>query len=163
MGVRYTKQLFLETSYEIPKEDKACVYTLKDQDHEGYPSLYRLYMACPDPTEWDFANTHLDGWAHWEQLCDTSWFRPYVDRWRKEKELKARSDALRKVREVATDHEHRSYYEANKYLLNSPWKLQEAKYSRGRPSKDEIKKAAVEQAEAQQMVSSDLERLKALN
>lgn len=154
--------MFLETSYEVAGEEKLCIYTLKDQDHNGLPSLYRLYMACEDPTEWDFANLYLDGWDHWEKLCECSWFKPYIERWRKEKAIKDRSSALKKVRKVASTEEHRSYYEANKYLLEAKWETKEAKSQRGRPTKAEIKKAAVEEALGQQMVSEDLERLKTL-
>lgn len=163
MGFRYTKQLFLEMSYGIPEDQKVCLYTLKDRDHEGYKSLYLLFMACDDPTEWSFATQYLDGWAHWEQLCECSWFKPYVARWRKEKELRDRSLALKKIKEVAADPDHRSYYESNKYLLNSPWSPKDGKHGRGRPSKEEIKKAAVEASEAQQMAIADLDRLRNYN
>lgn len=162
-GALYTRGLFLETSYELSPEDRKCIYTLKDKDHQGLRSLYRLYMSCSDPTEWDFAELYLDGWYHWELLCNAEWFKSYVERWRKEKEIKLRSSALKKVREVAQSEEHKSYYEANKFLLQGGWKPKEPGSQRGRPSKEEIKAAAVEASEAQQRISTDLERLKALN
>src|SRR5690606_24615232 len=97
-GLYLTRSLF----YEMTLSDKSLVlYTLKSQDHEGYPSLYQLYMACNDPTEYTFAVSHLDSWSHWEALCECAWFKPYIASWRRELEIRLRSDSLRKIREMA--------------------------------------------------------------
>ena len=98
MGTRFLRELFFETT----TSDKSNVlYTLKDEDHTyngiTYPSLYKLYMASEDPTEYDFFTQYLDGLEHWERLCASPWFKEYVARWRREHELRLKSRALKRV------------------------------------------------------------------
>lgn len=157
-NVRYMRGLFFETS----TDRSTVVYTLKDQDHEGYPSLYRLYMACDDPTEYTFATTYLDGWDHWERLAKAPWFREYIDRWRKELHLRVRAEALRRLRQEAAEAENKNAFSANRFLLDGNWHNHEpgAKASRrGRPSHDEIKKAADQIAEDAHRIQSDFDRI----
>ena len=149
------KQLFYEECYG--QDEKLAVYTLKDWDHEGYPSLYRLYMETADLTEYTFAETYLDGWAHWERLTQATWFKPFVARWRAELELKLRAQALNRIRKVAETEEHKSAYEANKYLLSGSWKP--PGHSKGRPSKDQIKAEATKIAEQEKQLELDAERI----
>ena len=130
-GARYLKGLFFEES----RDKSSVVYTLKDHDHEGFRSLYLLYMECGDLTEYKFAMSHLDGWEHWEMLTSCSWFQPFVERWRRELELSVRSSALANILAVAKDSANPTSYHANKYLLDGQWRPSK----RGRPSRDEIK------------------------
>mgnify|MGYP003669052696 CR=1 FL=1 len=53
MGVQRKKSLFFEECYDDPKD---CVFTLKEYDHEGYASLYKLFMkyTTEDPSEYVF-------------------------------------------------------------------------------------------------------------
>lgn len=131
-GARYLKGLF----YEESRDKFSVVYTLKDHDHQGYRSLYLLYMECGDLTEYKFAMSHLDGWEHWEMLTSCNWFSPFVERWRRELELRIRSTALGAILSVAADTANPTSYHANKYLLDGQWKPAKL---RGRPSKEEIK------------------------
>jgi hypothetical protein len=155
MGTRYLKGLFYETTLQ---DKSSVVYTLKDQDHLGYVSLYRLYTEADDPTEYKFATQHLDGWEHWEALCQCSWFKPYLDRWRRELETRLRARALLEIRAVANDPDHPSSYHANKYLLDGSWKPT-GESKRGRPTKEAIKKEAALQASNEQQITSDFERI----
>lgn len=152
---RLIKQLFFEHCYG--QEAKSAVYTLKDWDHEGYPSLYRLYMEMGDLKEYDFAETYLDGYEHWERLCKTPWFKPYVERWRKELLLQVQGKALRRIQEVAQTENHKSAYEANKFLLAGSWANSGS--SRGRPSKEEVKAEAQKIAETDKQLAEDAERI----
>jgi hypothetical protein len=136
------------------------MYSLKDWDHEVdgvvYKSLYRLYMETNDPTEWKFANAFVDGWEHWEILCNCSWFRPFVVRWRKELELRMKSDALARImRESKTG--SKESFQASKYLLEKGWEPKDTK--RGRPSKDEIAREARNVFEERERLENDFERL----
>ncbi len=153
-GGYYLQGLF----YEQTLADKSTVvYTLKEVDHEGYPSLYRLFMehCILDPTEYTFAKKCLDGWNHWARLCECTWFQEYLTKWRRELELAVRSRAL-----VNIIHESRTAsknsFMANKFLLEGNWK-QDRKA--GRPSKDDIRKEAYEQVSQARKVSEDAERL----
>jgi hypothetical protein len=134
------------------------VYTLKDQDHLGYVSLYRVYMETADPTEYEFATKYLAGWEHWEALCACSWFQPYVSRWRRELEVRVRAKALREVQAVATNPDHPSSYHANKYLLDGSWKPK-GESKAGRPTKVAILAEASRIASEGQETASDFERI----
>lgn len=151
---RYTKSLFLEESYD---DRSTVLYTLKDVDHDGYPSLYRKYLEMGDLTEITFARTYFDGWEHWQMICDSSWFKPFIARWRKELELSVRAQALLEVQAVARTPEHKSSYEANKYLLSGAWKQDKGK--QGRPSKEEIKRQANELFLSKNDTNADLQRI----
>jgi hypothetical protein len=153
-GSRYLKGLFYE---ETGADKSTVVYTLKDQDHMGFPSLYRLYMETDDPTEWKFANQHLDGWEHWEMLCRCSWFIPYVQRWRKELQLRIASHALARIMAESKTNS-RDSFTANRYLLERGWMPKETNKG-GRPSKDSIRAAAHQIASEGLQVASDFDRL----
>lgn len=153
---RYLKGLFFEQTLA---DKSSVVYTLKDWDHEGFPSLYRLYMEMEDLTEYEFANKHLDGWEHWEMLCQCEWFKPYVERWRKELTLKVQARALKALRAEAQSSSKNSFM-ANKFLVDKGWvDKAEKSHGRGRPSKDEVKKAADAIALTEKRLEEDMQRL----
>lgn len=151
---RLLRALFFE---ETGADKSTVLYTLKDVDHQGFPSLYRLYMELDDPTEWKVAQELMDGWEHWEILCNCTWFKPYIARWRKELELRMKSQALVRIKAEAKTGSKESFG-ANKYLLEKGWEPKSGS-SRGRPSKDEITKAANEIARADSQLSEDFKRL----
>lgn len=151
MGSRYLKGLFFETTTAHGSE----IYTLKDWDHEGLPSLYLLYMSHGDILEYSFAKTYLDGWEHWKMLCECSWFKPYVERWREELELKIRSSALYLTIEDANS-TSRSASNSRRFLLERGWA---PKSEKGRPSKSQIKAEALRLAEATKDFEADLSRI----
>lgn len=156
---RFLKALF----FEMTMADKSTVlYTLKDVDHMGYPSFYRLYMELDDPTEWEVAQQLTDGWEHWEMLCNCSWFKPYIERWRKELSLRMQSKALVRIKSEAKTGSRESFG-ANKYLLEKGWEPKDPRNQRGRPSKDEIRKAAEDMVRVGDQLSEDYKRLGLLN
>lgn len=159
IGSRFLKGLFYETT---GAEKSSVLYTLKDEDHLNFPSLYRHYMEMEDLTEWEFANTYLDGWEHWQMLCECSWFQPYVTRWRKELELKIRAATLRSIRETAANSDHKLSFAANKWLTEGGWKEKEGTTTskRGRPKKDTKEQDDILAAEAKLRIKEDFERLK---
>jgi len=150
---RLLKALF----YEQTGADKGTVvYTLKDEDHEGFPSLYRLYMEASDPTEYQFAIRHLDGWEHWEMLCKCSWFKPYLSRWRRELEVKLRSDALAHIKDLSDLKNHKDSFAASKFLLEKKWI---DKPTKGRPKQEDIDKQAIILAEDENRLKEDFQRI----
>lgn len=152
-GVWLTKELFWETA---TNKDNV-IYTLKDQEHNGYPSLYEKYMACNDPTEYSFAVQHLGGWAHFKALEGSTWFSTYLDRWREELHLRAKSLALSKVMETAGNGSKDSFA-AQKYLIEKGYD-KAAPNTKGRPTKQQIINEAKNIAQDKQRVDDDLERL----
>ena len=155
VGQRYLKGLFYE---ELGIDKSSALYTLKDQDHKGFVSLYRLYMECGDLTEYRFAMKYLDGWEHWEMLSSSEWFSQYISRWRRELELRIRSEALATIISVARATEAPNSYYANKYLLEGSWKPAGEKRA-GRPTKVAIQQEAHRIASKAQQEASDLERV----
>lgn len=156
-----TGQLLLKgLFYETVNADKTgVVYTLKPQDHAGYPSLYRLFLESDDVTEYSFAVNYLDGWDHWERLCKCTWFKPFVAAWRKELEIRTRSRALKALADIANDPSKKESFQANKFLVTGSWKTPEESKGRGRPSKDEIKSEAERIARDSRDVDDDMARV----
>lgn len=126
-GRPLTQALFLETNYDT----NYAVYTLKDQDHKykgkTYPSLKRLYIAMEDVIEYDFANTYLLGWNHWQRICANKAFHSVIEEWRSELELKIRSQAFKDILDSCAEEKS---FQAAKYILEKGWD----KRSRGRPT-----------------------------
>jgi hypothetical protein len=147
-GPHYTKMLFREFNPEGP-------YTLKDLDDGEHLSLYRLYMEYEDLLEHSFANEYLCGWTHWEQLCRAPFFKEYIARWRKELELKVRSKALASIIRTAKT-PNKDSFAAQKYIVDKNWKEPAEK---GRPKKEDIARAAYEQAAEDARLSEDFERI----
>lgn len=150
-GTRYLNGLF----YEMTNDKSTCVYTLKNEDHKGYASLYRLYMEANDPTEYSFAVSNLDGWDHWEALQNCSWFKPYLHKWRRELDIRFKSIAIANIISVSKS-QSKDAMQANKFLATRGYI---DKDSKGRPSKDDIKKAAEDQAELERQLTDDMERV----
>lgn len=139
-----------------------AVYTLKDDEWltpsgKTFPSLYKCYMEFEDETEWEFANKYLANWEHWETLCNTGWFKPYVTRWRKELELKLRARALKNVKDMAQEG-GREGFQANKYLLDKTY-LNDSPKKRGRPSKAEIAEKADSMVSEEMNIQETYKRL----
>lgn len=154
-GTHYLQGLFFEKAVN----KNSIIYTLKNEDHLGYTSLYRLYMECEDLTEWSFAIAYMDSWEHWEKLCECEWFKPYLNRWRKELQLKLASDALKTMVHIAAG-SSREAYGANKYILdNGYFKKTPKEDTRGRPSKEEVKGKLKEESEFNKELQEDMKRL----
>lgn len=153
-GRALTKALFLETSL-----DRAQVmYTLRDHPHEGYPSLYEAYMKLEDPTEFEFAQKHLAGWAHWQMLANSAFFKEYIQRWRWELDLQIKAKALRRLTEESK--KGRNVFAINRFLIQSGWLSErEPKNTVGRPTMDRIKAEAAKLMELDQEILEDHKRL----
>lgn len=154
-GQRLLRGLFFETTMA---DKTGVVYTLKDRDHEGYSSLYRLYMEHDDPTEYHFAITCLDSFDHWETLCRCSWFKPYITRWRHEIEVRAKATALLNIRAIANNPDAKEHYQASKFILSGGWRDKD-KGRAGRPSKEDIKREATRLAQDSRDIDDDFQRV----
>lgn len=161
-GVYYTKSLFYET---VSSEDKPHVqYTLKQEDHNGYPSLRKLYLEEMDPTEYRFANKYLGGWDHFTKLKESDWFMEYLENWREELEVKLKSLAYERVMNEAQNELSKNKLLANKYLIETVKRIQKnedlgSKETKGRPSKESVDKKAFELAQQRFDVRKDVERI----
>jgi len=122
-GVVRTKSLFYELSYG---ELDHVIFTLKDEDvaHNGnvYVSIAKLYRSLvpQDPTEYTFAMAVFGNWHVWEVIREAPQLKPYVTRWRREAEIKIKSEA---ILAIATEMKEggRSSFTAAKLLLERGW------------------------------------------
>lgn len=126
-----TRSLFFEFKHEVDGYDP--IFTLKPVDHAGCISLKRLYLMYAMPEhEYEFAIRVFGLWEHWQKLCKPAWFKPYLNAWREELEIKVRTEAILAMNETAK-------LEGGKGTAAAKW-LAEGKWKglRGRPTKEEI-------------------------
>ena len=158
-GKFFTKSLFYELSYIQPKHS---VFTLKDQDIEfegkplvSFPKLY-LALVSGDPTEYEFSQVVFGSWEHWQAIAKSPFVKPYINKLRKEVEVKVKSEAIKAIAEEMKSN-GRSSFSAAKLLLEKGW------LDKDTASKAKQKLAAKEQQEqdkeALALLSEDAERL----
>lgn len=130
-GRLLTQSLILEFGY-----NDFAVFTINDDDKEYkgrvYPSLKKYYLDCEDPYEYSFATKCLAGWRHWQRLCKNKLFKPHIEEWREELEVKMMSAGLGSLVDQALDGE-KPNFQAAKWLAEHGWNKRGA----GRPSKAE--------------------------
>ncbi len=157
-GFLFTTALFLEFS----KYPEFILYTTNRVETDGYPSLYQLYMAEEDFTEFTFAEKYFESYQHWKKICSTSWFTPFIADWREELELKVKARSLKSLIGKAESDSN-----VAKYLLNNKWVEQVQEKNpvtnlRGRPSKEEIKSHLRLIVNEEKEIEKDYERIKGL-
>ncbi len=147
-GTLILSGLFIESG-----RPEFAIYSVGHQDKtlngKTYPSLYQLYIQMSDVTEYVFATTYFETYQHWAQLCETEFFKDHIKEWRKELELKVKSEALIEIIEQSQSVDPRKRLEAAKYLYEKVY-IKDSR--RGRPSKDEIKKEAMKQAKEKKLI-----------
>lgn len=125
-GMYLTTSMFIEHNYDY----SLAVYSWGDRDFKNskgsFPSLKRLYLEMGDVTEYDFANTYLDGWRHWKTLLESPGCRKHIDEWREELELKLRAQGLRQMIDMAQN-EDKPSFQAAKYLADKEWTSKKSK------------------------------------
>ena len=84
IGSQLTQGLFYEYRHQTPTTE--CLYTLKDTDWNGCKSMYLIYMNAG--SEYEAALKLLGSWSHWNKLCQCTWFKPYIESWREEREIR---------------------------------------------------------------------------
>ena len=150
----YSKLFFERT---VPATRGKVLYSLKDQDHEGYSSLYLKYLSIQDPTEYAFATECFESYEHWLILTKQEWFRPFLERFRRDLETRIRSKALKAIITESRSGSKNAFV-ANKYLLEKGW-IEKEKNTKGAPSKLDIQNAAKEIAESAKSNEEDYLRV----
>ena len=154
IGRPRTQSLF----YEMRNPDYTSPYTLKDYDHEGRLSMYKLYLEIGDPTEYEFAQQVLGSWTHWEKLSSCEWFKPYLTRWRRELKTKMESQRFQEMLDIVEKNPNSPQgIQATKWLAERYGEKKQVK--RGRPSKEEKAQLLAEESEADKILAEDAERL----
>lgn len=90
-GKMLTLSLFKETC----RDDVAAipVFSLEDWHDD--------YVAIADPTEYRTALMLLGNWEHWCKLREKKQIAMYFDAWKREVEVKLRSEAIHKMKDHA--------------------------------------------------------------
>ena len=148
-----TRSLFIET---IGKDQIAAgyvpIFSLKADPL--FIDLHSVYIEESDPTEYTFALRAFGSWEHFEVISQLAWFKVHLDKWRRELEVKLRSEGIAALAKSARKDGSRGL-SAAKFLAEKGW---EAK-KRGRPSKDEIETEKKQQAEMERELGDDAARI----
>lgn len=113
-----------------------------------------MFLSCSDPTEYEFANRFLGGWAHWKVLQKAPLLAPHLPQWREELSIKLQSIGLQKIIATAQG-TGKDAYQAQKYLADRQY----SKQTKGRPSKAAVEREAKTIALEDMKVNEDYSRI----
>lgn len=113
-------------------------------------------MDMMDVTEYEFGTTYFQSYQHWLDISSSTWFLPYLNRWRYELELKLKVRAFKEILHEANSG-GKNAFAANKWLVDRGWIPQESR-GRGRPSKAEINQAAIAAVESKDIIDRHFEQ-----
>lgn len=155
-GAYYTRGLFWDVSKVLPHNLRSidAVFDLY-QDRPGLINARATFVELGDPTGYRWAIKYLGDWHHWEILMKCKWFKEAYDVWVHELNVKLRSDAVDRIKEISDGGTQQSLAAA-KYLADM---AKPKVYGRGRPSSAEISgelKRAVKVLETEE---ADMERI----
>lgn len=139
LGRARTMSLFRETMPQNSPFDP--VFTLEEKSKDGLPSAKEIYMSAEDPTEYTPAMRITGNWQVWKRITESEWFKPYIDEWREELEVKIRSKHLQSIMGIAAEGSETQAMKASQFLYKENWMGGEGsstKSKRGRPTKAEI-------------------------
>jgi len=153
-----TKGLFYELSFQSKDEDTTPIFSIRNVPKEGYIPLKKLYLSLSvdDPSEVTFVDEVFGDWPYWLALVDSVMFKPVIEEWRREAEVRRKQKAFQAV--IKEMKEGKGSFQAAKYLIEEPWK--------GGPTAADRKKArskareTAEEAFHSAAIQSDIERLK---
>lgn len=132
-----TVSLFMETNRDESKYPS--VFTLGSEDKDGRVSMQRLYMEAGDPTEFLVAKHVFGSFECWTNLCNSTFFKPHIKRWREELHRRIRSRSIQVVIDGAeTGNINSTQLNAAKWLASQEWdgnKMKSTKKAPGRPPK----------------------------
>lgn len=132
----YTEAIFFDRMSTKPQANWIIepVFTFFDKKKD-YICGQETFMEIGDPTGYAWAVKYLGDYNHWVRLMKTSWFPEVVAIWKENLATKLRSEALWKVRELASGDSSQALAAA-KYLAEEGW----VKSGKGRPSAEAINK-----------------------
>lgn len=146
-----TQSLFLETNQVSDKYPP--LFTLKDYNHKGLPSLKLIYLSYDHVPghEYQFAMDVFGSWQHWQKLFESR-MRDTFLAWQEELEVKMAAKGYKSLALAAKNPE--KGIAAAKFLADRGWKQK-----RGRPSKEEVERERRVQAGIKNEFESDIERI----
>lgn len=151
-----TQSLFIE----FTTKPEQAIFTLQGEDKLDVSgiravrpliSLKRRYLEMNDIFEYEFANTWLYDWDHWQKFLNNKVLFRHIEKWRDELELKIKSEGLGMLFEKAEFGD----YQAIKYLADNGWNKKV-----GRPSKLDKQKEQAQKDRIEEEFGADILRLK---
>lgn len=155
----FTKALFYEqyNMYTIEKRPSIKpVFTLYN-DQPGLINARKTFVELGDPSGYKWAIKYLGDYDHWRFLMECSWFREAYEVWMNELNMKLQSEAIDRIKEIASNPTDKQSLVANKWLASKPW--QEKTTNRGRPSKAELQGEMKRHVEALTAEEEDAKRI----
>lgn len=156
---RYRTNIFCEFN-KTRHDDYPPLYTMREAPWKGLPSAYQIYMLSDN--EYEAAMKLVGSWHHWQRLLKSKPFTNGLEdggqwvgleAWREEKEIKDKAQAYNQLKSSA----QQGNVQAQKMIFDGRTTVAS---KRGRPSKEDIKAAATEQAALTQDLKDDLKRIK---
>jgi hypothetical protein len=139
-GKLRTRNLFIELSPYDKKHN--ALFSNAKEDREGYPSLYKLYMAytLDDPSEFTFAEIVFSDWMTWHDISESPYLKPMVTEWRSINAVRQKSVAIKSMIEKVKAGGKDSFL-ASKVLLAKGWQDTPRSRSAKEQDDDETKMA----------------------
>ena len=150
-----TESLFKETCSAAAKANGySPVFTLKEVDPDGLPSMRKHFILSEDPTGYTTAKELLGSWSHWQKIFANKRFKEELDAWQEELDVRLRSKAIKAIKDTALT-EGSKGTTAAKYLADGAYRGTK----RGRPSKEDVARETRIQAGLSRELAEDEERV----
>lgn len=118
--------------------------------------MHDIYVESEDPTEHKAAMALLGSWEHWEAMTKCVPFKKVLEGWRTEMSVRIRSRAIMYIHDLALQP---NGFQAARWLAEKGWVEKAAK---GRPKKEDVDRAAREEADLRESVAADGARISLL-
>ncbi len=151
-----TASLFVEIWEAQNEQFRSVVQTpvFSLGDREGYINCRKTFIEFKDPTGAKWAEAYLEGVHHLNKLLGSTWFRDAFEDWVAELETLLQSEALEKIRAIASSSSPAAF-QAAKYLAGREWK----KEKKGRPSKEAVRGALKREVDKLTQEDEDMARI----
>lgn len=163
-GKYYTRQLFWEESIQLLIEKRTIkpMFSLY-RDREGLINLGKVYVKCADPSGYKVAQELFDGdYTLWTVLMGCRWFVAAKEVWDRELDAKLYSEGMEEIRTLAKDGMPAQKLAAAKFLATKAYRKDNSA-SKGRPSRQDVDRAAKDLAATELDLEADLKRIKGIN
>lgn len=159
LNQRYSKQLFYEQWIQLPVELRLGEppFTLHNP-REGLICFREQYINDADPTGYKTSTRLLGEFGYWKFLFKAGWFREAVESWNEELEAKLQSEALDKIREIASGDDAKALAAA-KFIAQKEYKKGGGP-KRGRPTKEEVEGKLQQEVDDLKRLEEDASRIR---
>lgn len=145
-----TTSLFRETISHAAKEaGYTPIFTLREFEMNGLPSLHKMFMEDKDPTGYTTCMRTVGVWRYWCQLWRNKELKVHMDVWVEELEVRLVADAIKKLRA-------QKGVSAQQWLARRGWNTE---VRAGRPTKEKVAGELKRDKELTKMLEDDANRI----